>query len=44
VDYRAFRQGNPEPARTERVLLPPLRSGPGPATEKTREEDLTRVK
>ena len=25
VDYRAFRQGTPEPARTPRVLLPPLR-------------------
>jgi DNA-binding NtrC family response regulator len=25
VDYRAFRQGTPEPSRTPRVLLPPLR-------------------
>jgi DNA-binding NtrC family response regulator len=25
VDYRAFRQGTPEPARAPRVLLPPLR-------------------
>ena len=25
VDYRAFRQGTPEPARVPRVLLPPLR-------------------
>ena len=24
VDYRAFRQGTPEPARAPRVLLPPL--------------------
>jgi len=27
VDYRAFRQGTPEPARVPRVLLPPLRPG-----------------
>jgi DNA-binding NtrC family response regulator len=26
VDYRAFRQGTPEPARAPRVLLPPLRA------------------
>jgi transcriptional regulator with PAS, ATPase and Fis domain len=28
VDYRSFRQGTPEPARTPRVLLPPLRAVP----------------
>jgi DNA-binding NtrC family response regulator len=28
VDYRSFRQGNPEPARAPRVLLPPLRVVP----------------
>ncbi|CAN5488286.1 hypothetical protein BH23ACI1_BH23ACI1_31930 [soil metagenome] len=32
VDYRAFRQGTPEPARAPRVLLPPLRVAP-PADE-----------
>jgi hypothetical protein len=26
VDYRAFRQGNPEPSRSPRILLPPLRA------------------
>jgi len=31
VDYRAFRQGTPEPARTPRVLLPPLRAAAPPA-------------
>ena len=31
VDYRAFRQGTPEPARTPRVLLPPLRPVVPPA-------------
>ena len=31
VDYRAFRQGSPEPARTPRVLLPPLRPVVPPA-------------
>jgi transcriptional regulator with PAS, ATPase and Fis domain len=28
VDFRAFRQGAPEPARAPRVLLPPLRKAP----------------
>jgi len=28
VDYRSFRQGTPEPARTPRALLPPLRIVP----------------
>ena len=28
VDFRAFRQGTPEPARLPRVLLPPLRTAP----------------
>jgi DNA-binding NtrC family response regulator len=28
IDYRAFRQGSPEPARAPRVLLPPLRTIP----------------
>src|SRR6478672_1311913 len=32
VDYRPFRQGTPEPARAARVLLPPLRPTPIPAT------------
>jgi DNA-binding NtrC family response regulator len=37
VDYRAFRQGNPEPSRTERVLLPPLRAVPGGSAAKPQE-------
>jgi transcriptional regulator with PAS, ATPase and Fis domain len=35
VDYRAFRQGTPEPARLPRVLLPPLRTTPGAETGAT---------
>jgi transcriptional regulator with PAS, ATPase and Fis domain len=30
VDFRAFRQGTPEPARTPRLLLPPLRAAAPP--------------
>jgi DNA-binding NtrC family response regulator len=30
VDFRAFRQGTPEPARTPRLLLPPLRPAAPP--------------
>jgi two-component system response regulator AtoC len=37
VDYRAFRQGTPEPARAPRVLLPPLRTVP-PAPSEPRDE------
>jgi DNA-binding NtrC family response regulator len=33
VDYRAFRQGSPEPARAPRVLLPPLRVVPPAASD-----------
>jgi transcriptional regulator with PAS, ATPase and Fis domain len=32
VDYRAFRQGTPEPARAPRVILPPLRPAAPPPT------------
>jgi hypothetical protein len=35
VDYRAFRQGTPEPARLPRVLLPPLRTTPVAETGST---------
>ena len=35
VDYRQFRQGNNEPARAPRILLPPLRSEPPGAPEST---------
>jgi DNA-binding NtrC family response regulator len=33
VDYRAFRQGSPEPARAPRLLLPPLRTPAPPVTQ-----------
>jgi DNA-binding NtrC family response regulator len=37
IDYRAFRQGTPEPARVPRLVLPPLRTVP-PAKESAPEE------
>ena len=40
VDYRAFRQGSPEPARAPRLLLPPLRAAaPGPEAEQAASEE-----
>ena len=42
VDYRAFRQGSPEPARRPQVVLPPLRPAapaPAPATPPTSSSD-----
>ena len=39
VDYRAFRQGTPEPARTPRVLLPPLRAAAPPAPAEAEQTD-----
>ena len=41
VDYRAFRQGSPEPARAPRVLLPPLRQTPPVVPEQPSSEGST---
>ena len=40
IDFRAFRQGTPEPARAPRVLLPPLRTAP-PAVPAEAESETT---
>ncbi len=42
IDFRAFRQGTPEPARAPRVLLPPLRTVPPAAVSDAAPDSTSR--